>query len=196
MLRPGQPRRILCRRQAVPEPSRRTHGGARRGQRQGAVADQGRRYPERRNGDDGAAGRRRQSPGWQFGRRDGGERPPHRARRGKRQDRVDRLHDRARHRRADRGGLQTPLPEGLRQGSWSHHLATGEVEDRRRLCVGLAKLRSHTEARLLRDLQSRPVERGAKAGRQQVHGRRLRSRHRYREGALVLPKHPARSLRP
>jgi hypothetical protein len=62
------------------EPARRPHGRGRRRDRQGSLAHQARRHPEGRDHDDGAAGRRRQSAGRQFGRRDGRARLARRAR--------------------------------------------------------------------------------------------------------------------
>ena len=104
---------------------------------------------------------------------------------------------RARQGCADRAANYQP-PYAAEQGkdlgvsSWP----PGLLEDWRRHRLGLDQLRSASQAIYYGTVKPGPVEPGAATRRQQVHRRRIRARHRHGPGALVLPEHAARSLRP
>ena len=122
--------------------ARRPDDRGRRRQRPAGVADPARQHPEGRDDHHGAAGRRGQSAGRQFGRRDGRARLARRARRRQRQARLEGLQHRPRQGRADRPALQALLRHGPGQGPRRQDLAARRVEDRRRHRLGLAQLRS------------------------------------------------------
>ena len=88
------------------------------------------------------------------------------------------------------------LPRLLRQGSGQgprrHVVAVGAMEARRVDGLGLDLVRPGDEPVLLRHRQSRRVESGSAARRQQVVVDDLRARRRHRRGALGLPGHRAR----
>ena len=74
-----------------------------------------------------------------------------------------------------------------RQGFQHQDLAGRPVEDRRRLHMGLAVLRSRPEPRLLRLGQSLDLESEAASGRQQMVDDHLRAQCGYRHGQMGLP---------
>ena len=74
-----------------------------------------------------------------------------------------------------------------RQGFQHQDLAGRPVEDRRRLHMGLAVLRSRAEPRLLRLRQSLDLEPEAASGRQQMVDDHLRAQCGYRHGQVGLP---------
>ena len=81
-------------------------------------------------------------------------------------------------------------PSDKGQGPRRQHLAAGGMEDRRRHGVGLDRLRSRPQPDFLRHRQSRSVEPGAAARRQQMddHVVRAGSRHGRRQmGAAIQP---------
>ena len=172
VLRRGQSRRRLCRRQNLLQHPRRPNRGARRRYRPGIVAHEARRHHARRDDDDGAAGRQRQGAGRQQRRRVGRAGLADRARREQRQDRLARLQHRPRQGRADRRRVQAVLRPGPGQGSRGPDLAARGLEDRRRHRVGLDHLRPGAEPDLLRHRQSRPLEPRPAPGRQQMDRRR------------------------
>ena len=197
LLRRGQPRRRLRRRQDLLQHARRPH-------RRASTPQTGKEVwrtklgdiNERRDDDDGAAGGQGQGAGRQQRRRVRRARLADGARREHRQDRLARLQHRPRQGRADRrraSSRSTRRTSGKDLGV--NDLAARGLEDRRRHRVGLDLLRPGARPDLLRHRQPRPVEPRAAPGRQQVDRRDLRARPGHRRGALVLPVEPARPVR-
>ena len=193
LLRRGQPRRVLRRRQDHLQPARRAHGRGRRGVGQGAVEDAVRR---RHGGGDHADGAvRRQGPGHRrgLGRRVRHLRLREGARSQDRQDPLDRAEHRPRRRHAGQAGhVQAVLRQGHRPGR--QELAGLGLQDRRRAGVGLDVVRPRAGPGLLRRRQPVALQRRAAAGRQQVDRERPRAAPGRRVAGVGLPVHPARQL--
>ena len=108
-----------------------------------------------------------------------------RARRRRRQDRLEGIQHRTRRGRADRAGVQAVLRHGPGQGPRRHDLAAGRLEDRRRHRVGLDLLRSRAGPDLLRDSAiPGPWNAEQRPGDNKWTSGDLRARPRYRRGAL------------
>ena len=183
-----QPRRRLFEGQDHLQHARRPDDRRRRRQRQTGLANAPRQHPEGRDDHHGAARRKRQSAGRQFGRRDGRSRLDRGARRRHRQDRLESVQHRTRQGRPDRPrfkpfyasdrgkdlGVKTWPPEAWKIGG-----AT---------VWGWLSYDPELNLDLLRHLESRSVESRPAARRQQMVDRRFRARRQHRPGGLVSTK--------
>ncbi len=160
LLRPGQPRRGLRRRQDLLQHARRPDGRRGRRDRQGGLAHPARRHQQGRVDHHGAAGGQGQGAGGQQRRRVRRPRLADRARRRDRQDRLEGVHHRPGQGRADRRRLPALLRQGEGQGPRRLHLAARRLADRRRYGLGMDLLRSRAQPDLLRHRQRRSLERG------------------------------------
>ena len=167
LLRRGESRRGLRRRQDRLQPARRAHGRRRREDRPRDLEDQGRGPRSRRDHHHGAAGGEGPGAGRSLGRRVRHSRLVQGARSRDRQDRLDRAQHRPRQRHA---GAARHVQSLLRQGHGPRQSRPGRrhLAARRRAGLGLALLRRRAGPGLLRHRQPGPVQRRAAAGRQQV----------------------------
>ncbi len=194
LLRHGQPRQRLCRRQADLQPAGRPHHRARREDRQGTVAHEDGRRDQGRDHDHGAVRRRRQGLRGQQRRRDGRVGLAGRAGREYRQGTVARVQHRHRQGGADRPGLQAALFVHAGQGPGRDDWPPGMEKTGAGAVWGWVSYDPEIEPHLLRHQQPRPARAAAAPGVEPVVERHLRARRHDRHGEVGLPVHAPRPV--
>ena len=184
----------LCRRQDLPASSRRQARGAQCEERQCRVDRDQRRSEQRANRNLGADGRQGQGSGRHVRRRVRRPVQHDRLQHQGRQAGLERLLRRPGRPDPGRSRQDHRTRQADRQGFEPEDLGRRSVEDRRRLHVGLARLRSVARPRLLRLGQSFDLESEAAPRRQQVVDDDLGAQPGYRHGEVGLSDDAARRV--